>query len=99
MIYGVGATSNAGGDHGGLEVGRFFGGVCVASKKIRRFTFEKQIKKLREKSTSNNASPMHLVVGAGSCWVVPIAGFRGSNGLLAHFFCPGGLKSLFSKKC
>jgi hypothetical protein len=31
---------------------------------------------------------MDLVVGAGSHWLVPIAGFRGSNGLLAHFFLP-----------
>ena len=31
---------------------------------------------------------MDLVVGAGSYWLVPIAGFRGSNGLLAHFFLP-----------
>ena len=31
---------------------------------------------------------MDLLVGAGSYWLVPIAGYRGSNGLLAHFFLP-----------
>jgi hypothetical protein len=31
---------------------------------------------------------MDLVAGAGSYWLVPIAGYRGSNGLLAHFFLP-----------
>ena len=39
---------------------------------------------------------MDLVVGAGSCWVVvPIAGFRGSNGLLAHFLSKQGLSSWY----
>jgi hypothetical protein len=68
-----------------LLLGRFFGGVCVASIFFRRSTYAFFPKKWREKSTNNNASPMDLVVGAGTYWVVPLAGFRGSNGLLAHF--------------
>jgi hypothetical protein len=65
---------------------------------FQRFTFEKKIKKFREKSTNNNASPMDLVVGAGTCWIVPLAGFRGSNRLLALFFLPRRFGITFFEK-
>ena len=41
---------------------------------------------------------MDLVVGAGSYWLVPIAGFRGSNVLLAHFFLPRRFEITFFEK-
>jgi hypothetical protein len=41
---------------------------------------------------------MDLVVGAGSYWLVPIAGHRGSNGLLAHFFLPRRFEITFFEK-
>jgi hypothetical protein len=41
---------------------------------------------------------MDLVVGAGSHWLVPIAGFRGSNRLLAHFFLPRRFEITFFEK-
>jgi hypothetical protein len=67
---------------------------------FRPFTFENFLKKFREKSTNNNASPTDLVVEAGSCWVVPIAGFRGSNFKRTSgplFFAPAVWNHFFQK--
>jgi hypothetical protein len=84
-----------------VQLGRFFGGVCVASIFFGDSAFEKKITpKWHEKSTKKKPKRNGLTGwGGGGCLPGLWRDFAIQTDFWSTFFYPGGLKSLFSKTC